>query len=98
MNANFFSLGNFSWMKSTRSATSLVSGTGDRNTHLLPWVVIRWAVPAMTICATSDWRLTWEAARLAGLLMLPIVISTSSREIRRLTMLTACSGLPASSP
>ena len=67
-------LGNFSWMNVARSPASLVSGTGERNTHLLPCVVIFCAVPDTTICAVCDCAATCEAARLAGLLMLPIMI------------------------
>src|ERR687884_410185 len=41
-----FNFGNFSWMKSTRSATNLRSGMVQRNTHSLPCVVMR--------CAADD--------------------------------------------
>ena len=63
-------------MKSTMSATSLRSGTAERNTHSLPCVVMRCAVPLTTICGTSSSRNTCAAARLAGLLTLPIASAT----------------------
>ena len=59
-------------MKVARSPASLVSGTGERKTHLLPCMVIFCAVPDTTICAVCDCAATCDAARLAGLLMLPI--------------------------
>ena len=60
-------------MKVARSPASFVSGTGERNTHLFPCVVIFCAVPDTTICAVCDCAAICDAARLAGLLMLPIM-------------------------
>src|SRR5882724_3300740 len=92
------SRGNFSAMKSARSATNLRSGMVQRNTHSLPWVVMRCAVPLTTICGSCSSRNTCAAARLAGLLTLPSAMHTLSRVARRRAITAASSGLPASSP
>ena len=93
-----FSRGNFSAMNSARSATNLRSGMVQRNTHSLPCVVMRCAVPLTTICGTCSSRNTCAAARLAGLLTLPSAMQTLSRVAKRRAITAASSGLPASSP
>src|SRR5581483_3959939 len=92
------SFGNFSWMKSTRSATNLRSGIVQRNTHSLPCVVMRCAVPLTTICGTCSSRNTCAAARLTGLDTEPSAMQTLSRVARRRAITAPSSGLPASSP
>src|SRR5690349_14572697 len=93
-----FNFGNFSWMKSTRSATNLRSGIVQRNTHSLPCVVMRCAVPLTTICGTSSSRNTCAAARLTGLDTEPSAMHTLSRVAKRRAITAPSSGLPASSP
>src|SRR5262249_60291118 len=61
-------------------------------------VVMRWAVPLTTICGTSSSRKICAAARLAGLLTLPMASDTSSRVAKRRAITAASSGLPAPSP
>src|SRR5213083_379396 len=59
---------------------------------------MRSAVPLTTICGTCSSRNTCAAARLAGLLTLPMAMHTLSRVAKRRAITPASSGLPASSP
>src|SRR5467141_1318477 len=59
---------------------------------------MRCAVPLTTICGSCSSRNTCAAARLAGLLTLPMAMHTLSRVAKRRAITPASSGLPASSP